>query len=64
MFVAPGIDPLACSSGERTSTLELAAGIGIEVMTPPLRPGDANAALRDLAHDRVRGAAVLMVDPT
>ena len=39
--------------------LATAARIGIEVTTTPYRFDQADAALRDLAHDRVRGVAVL-----
>ncbi|MFZ0172185.1 MAG: zinc-dependent alcohol dehydrogenase family protein [Acidimicrobiales bacterium] len=41
---------------------EIAARIGIQVTTTPYPLARASAALRDLAHDRVNGAAVLMVD--
>jgi len=41
--------------------LALAAEIGIRVETTPYPLDAADAALRDLAHDRVRGAAVLHV---
>jgi propanol-preferring alcohol dehydrogenase len=40
--------------------LALAARIGIHVTTTPYSLDQANEALRDLAHDRVHGAAVLM----
>lgn len=39
--------------------LQLAARIGIRVTTTPYPLAQANEALRDLVHDRVRGAAVL-----
>jgi propanol-preferring alcohol dehydrogenase len=39
--------------------LGIAARIGIEVTTTPYRFDQADAALRDLAHDRVQGVAVL-----
>ena len=39
--------------------LATAARIGIEVTTTPYRFDQADAALRDLAHDRVQGVAVL-----
>jgi len=42
--------------------LEIAARIGIQVTTTLYPLKEASAALRDLAHDRVNGAAVLMVD--
>jgi propanol-preferring alcohol dehydrogenase len=41
--------------------LELAASIPVSVTTSPYRLADAHLALRDLAHDRVNGAAVLRV---
>lgn len=41
--------------------LELAARIGVRVTTTPYPFEEANAALSDLAHDRVLGAAVLMI---
>ena len=41
--------------------LATAARIGLRVETTPYRLEDADAALRDLAHDRVTGAAVLRV---
>ncbi len=43
-----------------TEFLELAAAIGIAVTTTRYAMVDANEALRDLAHDRFSGAAVLM----
>lgn len=42
--------------------LSIAARIGIRVETTPYGFGDADRALRDLAADRVRGAAVLVAD--
>ena len=42
--------------------LAAAAGIPIKVATTPYAMADANEALRDLAHDRVTGAAVLVND--
>ena len=42
-----------------TEFLEIAARIGIQVSTVPYPMDQANQALRDLAHDRVNGAAVL-----
>jgi propanol-preferring alcohol dehydrogenase len=42
--------------------LALADAIGIRVETTPYPLSEADRALRDLAHDRVRGAAVLRVD--
>jgi propanol-preferring alcohol dehydrogenase len=39
--------------------LAIAAEIGLRVETTPYRLDQADVALRDLAHDRVRGAAVL-----
>lgn len=42
--------------------LALAARIGLRVETRSYRFEDADAALRDLAHDRVTGAAVLAVN--
>jgi alcohol dehydrogenase, propanol-preferring len=39
--------------------LATAASMGIEVTTTRYRFDQADAALRDLAHDRVRGVAVL-----
>ena len=41
--------------------LAIASRISIRVKTVPYRLEDADAALRDLAHDRVTGAAVLIV---
>jgi propanol-preferring alcohol dehydrogenase len=41
--------------------LAMAARIGIRVVTVPYALADADRALRDLAHDRVTGAAVLTV---
>lgn len=41
--------------------LAIAADIGIHVETTPYALADADAALADLAHDRVHGAAVLRV---
>lgn len=41
--------------------LEIAARIGIRVETVPYPLGEADRALRDVAHDRVTGAAVLRV---
>lgn len=41
--------------------LAIASRISIQVKTVPYRLEDADAALRDLAHDRVTGAAVLIV---
>ncbi|MGQ0520899.1 MAG: zinc-dependent alcohol dehydrogenase family protein [Actinomycetota bacterium] len=41
--------------------LDLAARIGLRVETTAYALGDADRALRDLAHDRVHGAAVLHV---
>jgi alcohol dehydrogenase, propanol-preferring len=41
--------------------LAVAARIAIRVQTQPYRLEDADAALRDLAHDRVSGAAVLTI---
>ena len=41
--------------------LEIAARISIRVETTPYRFDEADTALSDLAHDRVRGAAVLRV---
>jgi propanol-preferring alcohol dehydrogenase len=41
--------------------LDLAARIGLRVETTAYALGDADRALRDLAHDRVNGAAVLHV---
>ncbi len=41
--------------------LAIAARIGIRVATQPYPLARADAALRDLAHDRVTGAAVLLV---
>jgi propanol-preferring alcohol dehydrogenase len=46
------------SDGEQF--LALAAQIGIRVTTTPYALEQANEALRDLAHDRVNGAAVLV----
>jgi propanol-preferring alcohol dehydrogenase len=43
-----------------TQFLELAARVGLQVTTTPYPLDNANEALRDLSHDRVRGAAVLM----
>jgi propanol-preferring alcohol dehydrogenase len=40
--------------------LALAAGIGLQVTTTPYPLDQADRALRDLAHDRVDGAAVLL----
>ncbi len=40
--------------------LEEAARIGIRVSATPYPMADADAALRDLRHDRVNGAAVLV----
>ena len=40
--------------------LVLAAQIPVHVTTTPYGLGQADAALRDLAHDRVNGAAVLV----
>jgi propanol-preferring alcohol dehydrogenase len=42
--------------------LDIAARIGVRVETTPYRLEQADAALRDLAHDRVTGAAVITVD--
>ena len=42
--------------------LDLAARVSVRVTTTPYRLAQADQALRDLAHDRVNGAAVLMVD--
>lgn len=42
--------------------LEIAARIGIKVHTTSYPMHEANLALRDLAHDRVNGAAVLVND--
>jgi propanol-preferring alcohol dehydrogenase len=47
-----------------TEFLALAAKIGLRVTTTPYPFLDANDALRDLAHDRVDGAAVLVGDFT
>jgi propanol-preferring alcohol dehydrogenase len=44
--------------------LDLAARIPLRVTTTPYAFADADAALRDLAHDRVTGAAVLEVQST
>jgi propanol-preferring alcohol dehydrogenase len=44
-----------------TTFLETAARIGIKVSTTPYPFADANAALVDLAQDRVNGAAVLVL---
>ena len=41
--------------------LAIAADIGIQVETVPYELRDADRALRDLAHDRVTGAAVLRI---
>ena len=41
--------------------LTLAARLGLRVTTRPYRIGEADRALADLAHDRVTGAAVLVV---
>jgi alcohol dehydrogenase, propanol-preferring len=41
--------------------LSIASVIGIRVITTPYRFEDADKALADLAHDRVRGAAVLQI---
>ncbi len=41
--------------------LSIASTIGIRVVTTPYRYEDADKALVDLAHDRVRGAAVLQI---
>ncbi|MGA8296131.1 MAG: zinc-dependent alcohol dehydrogenase family protein [Acidimicrobiales bacterium] len=41
--------------------LSIANAIGIRVVTSPYRFEDADNALIDLAHDRVRGAAVLQI---
>jgi propanol-preferring alcohol dehydrogenase len=41
--------------------LAIAARIGLRVETTPYPLDAADAALRDLAHDRVTGAAVLRV---
>ena len=41
--------------------LEIAARIGIKVTTSPYPLEEADAALRDVAHDRVTGAAVLRI---
>jgi len=43
--------------------LELAAQIPVRVTTTPYRLDQADLALRDLAHDRVNGAAVLVNSP-
>jgi len=43
-----------------TDFLDLAARIGIDVTATPYPLADANRALRDLAHGRVQGAAVLV----
>jgi propanol-preferring alcohol dehydrogenase len=43
-----------------TEFLEAAAGIPIRVSTVAYRMDEANQALRDLAHDQVNGAAVLV----
>jgi propanol-preferring alcohol dehydrogenase len=43
--------------------LSTAANAGIHVAVSPYRFDQANDALRDLAHDRVTGAAVLVVAP-
>ncbi len=43
--------------------LALAARIGVHVTTTPYAFGEAGAALSDLAHDRVEGAAVLVAEP-
>jgi propanol-preferring alcohol dehydrogenase len=40
--------------------LEEAARIGLRVSATPYAMADAEAALRDLRHDRVNGAAVLV----
>jgi propanol-preferring alcohol dehydrogenase len=40
--------------------LSVAARIGVQVRTTPYPLADANHALRDLAHDALTGAAVLM----
>lgn len=42
--------------------LSLAARLNLTVTTSPYPMAEANAALRDLAHDRVNGAAVLIAD--
>ena len=42
--------------------LAIASDIGMRVETTAYRLDEADAALRDLAHDRVTGAAVLVVD--
>jgi alcohol dehydrogenase, propanol-preferring len=44
--------------------LDLAARIPLRVTTTPYAFEQADAALRDLAHDRVTGAAVLQVQPS
>jgi alcohol dehydrogenase, propanol-preferring len=44
--------------------LAIAARIGLQVTTRPYPLGEADRALRDLAHDRVEGAAVLVVSGT
>jgi alcohol dehydrogenase, propanol-preferring len=41
--------------------LSIAAAIGVDVVTTPYRFEEADKALSDLAHDRVRGAAVLEI---
>jgi alcohol dehydrogenase, propanol-preferring len=45
-----------------TEFLELAAKIGLKVTTSAYPFTGANDALRDLVHDRVNGAAVLVSD--
>jgi propanol-preferring alcohol dehydrogenase len=42
--------------------LALAARIGVRVMTTPFALDQADAALRALAHDRIRGVGVLLAD--
>jgi propanol-preferring alcohol dehydrogenase len=50
----------ANTRGDGEAFLEAAARIGISVTVEPYPLGKADAALRDLAHDRVNGAAVLV----
>jgi propanol-preferring alcohol dehydrogenase len=51
----------ANTRADGTTFLETAARIGMKVSTTPYPFGEANAALVDLAQDRVNGAAVLIL---
>jgi alcohol dehydrogenase, propanol-preferring len=51
----------ANTRADGTTFLETAARIGMKVSTTPYPFGEANAALVDLAQDRVNGAAVLVL---